>query len=125
MKAFLDTHAAVFMAAGDRAVFGAAALDLIDRSAVFCSPFVELELVFLHEIGRLKMDACALIGALATNYGVSLSEESTPEVVAEARQLSWTRDPFDRLIVATAALHRSPLITKDERILERYPRAVW
>jgi PIN domain nuclease of toxin-antitoxin system len=37
-------------------------------------------------------------------------------VVTQAMPLSWTRDPFDRLIVATAILHRAPLVTRDERI---------
>ncbi len=39
--------------------------------------------------------------------------------------LTWTRDPFDRWIVATAKLHRSPLITKDEKIQHHYADAIW
>ena len=39
--------------------------------------------------------------------------------------LSWTRDPFDRLLVATALLHQAPLVTCDTRIQENFPGAVW
>ena len=34
--------------------------------------------------------------------------------------MSWTRDPFDRVITAQAALEQDRLITKDRVILEKY-----
>jgi PIN domain nuclease of toxin-antitoxin system len=37
----------------------------------------------------------------------------------------WTRDPFDRLITAQAAVGSDVLITKDATITANYPRAVW
>jgi len=37
----------------------------------------------------------------------------------------WTRDPFDRLIVAHAAANDARLLTKDEKIRRHYKRAVW
>jgi hypothetical protein len=46
-------------------------------------------------------------------------------VVECARSLSWTRDPFDRLIVGQAIAHGKPLITKDAPIPANDPRAVW
>ena len=39
--------------------------------------------------------------------------------------MKWTRDPFDRLITAQAALDDSPLLTKDDTIHTYYPEAVW
>jgi len=39
--------------------------------------------------------------------------------------LSWTRDAFDRLIVAQAALDRAALVTRDRLILKHYPKALW
>jgi len=38
---------------------------------------------------------------------------------------TWTRDPFDRLIVANAKARNAWLITKDSRIASHYPGAVW
>jgi PIN domain nuclease of toxin-antitoxin system len=46
-------------------------------------------------------------------------------LVPLAMPLSWTRDPFDRLLVATALLHEAPLITRDARIQEHFAGAVW
>ncbi len=56
---------------------------------------------------------------------VTVSRDRVETVVERAMTLSWTRDPFDRVIVATADLHGAPLLTRDERIRENYPAAVW
>lgn len=45
--------------------------------------------------------------------------------MTHALKESWTRDPFDRLIVANAKAAGAPLITKDERIRKHYRRAIW
>ena len=47
------------------------------------------------------------------------------DVVAKAMDLHWTRDPFDRLLVATAVLHKAPFVTRDQKILEHFDGAVW
>lgn len=47
------------------------------------------------------------------------------DVVRRALALSWTRDPFDRLIVAQAAVRQAPLVTKDRTIGRRYRAGVW
>ena len=39
--------------------------------------------------------------------------------------MTWTRDPFDRVIVANAALNGNILISKDQNILEHYIHARW
>jgi PIN domain nuclease of toxin-antitoxin system len=46
-------------------------------------------------------------------------------VIQAATGLSWTRDPFDRLISAHAIVTNSPLITADETIREHLALAVW
>ena len=46
-------------------------------------------------------------------------------IVDRARELTWTRDPFDRLLVAHALLHEAAFVTHDRRIHEHLPTAVW
>jgi hypothetical protein len=47
------------------------------------------------------------------------------KIVAASFQLRWSRDPFDRLIVAQAIAGEGTLITKDERIRVNFSRALW
>ncbi|CAC9532590.1 hypothetical protein BHECKSOX_1240 [Bathymodiolus heckerae thiotrophic gill symbiont] len=42
-----------------------------------------------------------------------------------AIKVDWTRDVFDRLIVAQAMADKAELITKDGNILKHYNKAVW
>jgi PIN domain nuclease of toxin-antitoxin system len=46
-------------------------------------------------------------------------------LVPLAMPLTWTRDPLDRLLVATALLHQAPLVTRDARIQENFAGAIW
>ena len=125
MKAFLDTHAAVALEEGATEVFGRAALDVLERAALLVSPIVRLELAFLSEIGRLTVDPDEVLNNLSTRLGVVQADDPMAAVVVEAMRLAWTRDPFDRLLVATAALHQAPLITKDQSIHEHFEDAIW
>jgi PIN domain nuclease of toxin-antitoxin system len=47
------------------------------------------------------------------------------KVINFALELTWTRDPFDRIIVAQAAVNQSTLITKDTVIRDHYPHTFW
>jgi len=123
VKVFLDTHAAVMLWNGD--AFAPKSEDLLERSAIFVSPAVRLELAFLREIERLKVSADEILGALAAELGVVQSDDPLQDVVAKAVDLRWTRDPFDRLLVGTAILHRAPFVTRDQHILENFEGAVW
>jgi PIN domain nuclease of toxin-antitoxin system len=46
-------------------------------------------------------------------------------VVDSAVGIDWTRDTFDRLIVAEAQCANAVLVTKDLRIRGNYNRAIW
>lgn len=99
----------------------------IDTAAcLFVSPIVELELACLHEIGRATRTAAAILDALRRDLDLETCKKLPfASVVGAALGLTWTRDPFDRLIVAQAARGKAPLLTADRVILERYPKAFW
>ncbi|MEW6429296.1 MAG: hypothetical protein AB1568_14815 [Thermodesulfobacteriota bacterium] len=44
-------------------------------------------------------------------------------IITEAQPQGWTRDPFDRIITATAAAREATLLTRDESIRNHYPKA--
>ncbi len=125
LKAFLDTHAAVFLWSGEAQAFGTASHELLENSIVLVSAFVRLELAFLREMGRLVVPPDEILGGLVADCGVALSDDPLPAILEQALHLTWTRDPFDRLLVATASLHQAPFISRDRKIHEHYGRAVW
>jgi PIN domain nuclease of toxin-antitoxin system len=79
----------------------------------------------LHEIGRIKHSASAVVDTLATDLGLRVCDLPFRTVVEYALKENWGRDPFDRLIVANAKAAEAPLITKDARIRRHYSRVVW
>jgi len=97
----------------------------MEAEAVAVSPIVELELTYLYEIGRVSEPAAAPLSALERSLGLQVVDTSLTELVGAASGLSWTRDPFDRLIAAHAIVANAPLITADETILEHLPLATW
>lgn len=125
MKAFLDTHAAIFLWEGRTEVFGKASREILERGTLLLSPLVRLELGFLQEVGKLKVDPDLILGSLTADYGVAIRSDPMDDLISLAMPLHWTRDPFDRLLVATALLHEAPLVTRDARIRENFAGAVW
>jgi len=89
------------------------------------SPFVALELAYMHEIGRARDSVPAMLAALRRDTGLEVAEIPLVELIDAAIDISWTRDPFDRLIAAHAIVADVPLITADEMILEHLPLATW
>jgi len=125
VKAFLDTHAAVFLWEGRVEAFGAGARQLLERAALFVSPLVRLELAFLKEVGKIKVEPDLIVGTLLADLGVTVAKDPLESLIPLAMPLGWTRDPFDRLLVATAILHRAPFVTRERGIHEHFAEAVW
>jgi len=98
---------------------------MLETEEAFISPVVELELTYLHEVGKVSEPAAAPLSALRRSVGLQVADESLEAVVAAAVRLNWTRDPFDRLIAAQAILADAPLLTADRTILEHLPQATW
>jgi PIN domain nuclease of toxin-antitoxin system len=125
VKAFLDTHSAVFLWEGRNEVFGPGSRELLEQAILLISPMVRLELQFLREVGKLKVEPDLLLGSLTADLGVAMTSEPLDALVPLAMSLSWTRDPFDRMLVATALLHQAPFVTRDRKIRENFQNAVW
>jgi len=122
---YLDTHVVVWLYAGLSEKFTDRGIDLLENRQLFISPMVQLELQYLKEIQRITVDSALMIETLAYSIGLQTCQTSFAQIVAESITETWTRDPFDRLIVAQAKTRKAPLLTQDRLILEHYPQAVW
>jgi PIN domain nuclease of toxin-antitoxin system len=126
MSAYLDTHVVIWLCENKPAKLSAAALDAINENDLLISPAVLIELNFLLQIGRIIRNPLDLAKQLRTQLGVQVCNHSFADMAETALFESWTRDPFDLLIVANAKANGySPLVTQDEKIREHYPKAVW
>lgn len=103
----------------------AAAHAAIDEHEPRFSPIAALELTYLHEIRRARDPLSTMLAALRRDIGLELLDASATELAQAATDLSWTRDPFDRLIAAHAIVANAPLVTADETMLENLPEAIW
>lgn len=122
---FLDTHVLVWLYEGLLEKIPKTIQEKLDTMDLFISPMVELELNFLYEIGRITVMGPDIVHHLDAHLGINVSRIDFYRVVEEAQKQNWTRDPFDRLIVANAAVFQAPLVTKDERIKQHYSLAIW
>jgi PIN domain nuclease of toxin-antitoxin system len=99
--------------------------NLIESGEPLVSPIVELELTYLYEVGRVTEPAAAPLSTLQKTIGLQISDVSAAKLVQAATGLTWTRDPFDRMIAAQAIVADVPLITADRTILANLPLATW
>lgn len=121
---FLDTHVFVRLYAEPKAV-PSAILAMLNIHDLRISPTVLLETEYFHEIKRVDRSANNIYQDLHLRLGITVDNTDFSAITQNALELSWTRDPFDRLIVAHAATLKSPLITSDGTILQHYEKAIW
>jgi PIN domain nuclease of toxin-antitoxin system len=114
----LDTHALLWLHQGNRR----AQPLLAPKARLRTSPASLLELQFLVEAGRLRLKHRAGVEALFADPRWIVDEPPSGAWFARALDLDWTRDPFDRLLVAHALLRGWELATADSVILENLPK---
>jgi PIN domain nuclease of toxin-antitoxin system len=123
---YLDTHVVLWLYLRKGEGISERARQSIEyEPEILISPMALLELDYLHEIGRTTLGSELVFNYLHQRIDLQVCQKSFTDVIRKASQLSWTRDPFDRVITAQAATDGSSLITKDELILHHYENAVW
>ncbi len=98
---------------------------LINDQDIFISPIVRLELQYLFEIQRIIVEPKDIIIDLSDRIGLQICDKNFNTIISKASGFSWTRDPFDRIIVANAAINQDVLVTRDRTILDHYKKALW
>ena len=124
--AYLDTQVVVWLATGKLSRFSSNSRDLLEGTGLLLSPIVLLELEYLYELKRIKLPARDIQRKLEHEVDARLCELPFATIAEAALDEKWSRDPFDRMIVANAKANGFAwLISADEEIRKHYPRAVW
>jgi PIN domain nuclease of toxin-antitoxin system len=129
--AVTDTHALIFHAAGSGTLGRGAAAFFArceQRQAIVYVPTVVMwECSLLARVSRINLHRTvrAFFDDLFSNPAYQPLEVE-PEHVYRATELSFTRDPFDALICASAQTLELPLITRDAQIrASGVVRVIW
>jgi PIN domain nuclease of toxin-antitoxin system len=123
---YVDTQVAVWLAEANLAKISQRVLSLIQAGDVRISPMAVVELQYLYEIRRIIVTPQDILVKLNVEIGLTVCDHPFPIIAEIALGEAWTRDPFDRIIVAHARANGvAPLLTKDEAIRANYTNARW
>ncbi len=110
----LDTNAVIWLAQGHRR-----ARPLERTPRLYLSPATLLELQFLVEAGGLQLAPGRSILSIGEDPRWMLDDPASAKWFIAAAEVGWTRDPFDRLLVAHARVRGWRLATADRSLVER------
>lgn len=114
MKALLDTHFLLWLVLDLPRIDEFPWLEKYRPWGV--SPVTFLEVEFLAELGRLEVRQPDFADAVGEDPRFVVDEVPLVKLIRNTLPLSWTRDPFDRLLAAHSTARRLPLCTLDRRI---------
>jgi PIN domain nuclease of toxin-antitoxin system len=117
----VDSHIVIWLAA-DPTRLSKTAIKIISEARAVGSPLAiascsmyEFALTVVRNRAGTNLSLDVLMKELTAKFAVL---PLTPEIAAVAAKMpdSFPRDPFDRMIAATAVVHGAPLITADGSI---------
>lgn len=118
----IDTHILLWLLSDSKRLKEISWLD--DGSRWTISPISLLEMKFLQEVGKLDIDLSEIIKRLRQDERFVIDDIHLEDLCLAALDLSWTRDPFDRLLVAHSLVRALPFGTQDQLIRKNFSRVI-
>jgi PIN domain nuclease of toxin-antitoxin system len=124
LKLLLDTHAALWFLSGDERLSEGAKGHLTDdTNRILLSAAVVWEVAVKRSLGKLVVPEDYL--SLLLGAGVQALAVSVDHAAAIER-LPWHhRDPFDRMLVAQAAIEGAALVSRDDALRPYGVALIW
>lgn len=124
MKLLLDTHAALWFLSGDARLGDNARRHLTDETnRVLLSAAVVWEVAIKRALGKLVVPAEYL--SLLLDAGVQALSVSVEHAAAVEHLPLHHRDPFDRVLVAQAAVEGAALVSHDAALVHYDVTLIW
>jgi len=123
----LDTHTAIWYFNGDKALSKTAKEIILELSnQIFLSVSSAWELAIKISLGKLEFKGhVARFIHLAETYGFSILPIKTAHLTILESLPLLHRDPFDRLLIATAISEQMTLIRADKNIAQYNIPLIW
>ena len=121
----IDTHIAIWLYENKLDNLTSRAKEAIENNQIILPNMVRLELSYLYEIKRIKKKPETVINTLSEEIFLITPEVPMSLVVSNAQDLTWTRDPFDRIICAETLVHDARLVTHDGVIRRNFEFVIW
>ena len=119
MSVLLDTHFLVWLTLASKRL---AEFPWLNRYRPWgISPVSLLEIQYLAEIGKLSVNNPKFTQTVVNDPRFVVDDIGIETLVSQALTLTWTRDPFDRLLAAHSMARRVPLCTTD-RVMRSHHR---
>jgi PIN domain nuclease of toxin-antitoxin system len=124
LKLLLDTHAALWFLSGDERLGQSAKHHLTDgANRVLLSAAVVWEIAMKRSLGKLVVPEEYL--SLLLDAGVQALPVTIEHAAAVESLPSHHRDPFDRMLVAQAAVEGAALVSRDDALRAYGVTLVW
>jgi PIN domain nuclease of toxin-antitoxin system len=123
----LDTHTAIWYFNGDKALSKTAKEIILDLSnQIHLSISSAWELAIKISLGKLEFNGqVARFINLAETYGFNILPIKT-DYLSALESLPWIhRDPFDRLLIATAISEQMTFISADRNVAQYNVSLIW
>lgn len=128
MRLLLDTHAFLWLDAGDRRLVRPVS-DLLQDPAnqLFISTAVAWEIAIKYRVGRLELDAepHLLVPRAVSAYGLQVLPVQLEHALRVSSLPLLHGDPFDRLLIAQAQIEGLTVVTRDPRIHQYDVPVIW
>lgn len=124
MKLLLDTHAALWLLSGDDRLSENATRQLTDpTNRVLLSAAVVWEVAVKRSLGKLVVPGEYL--SLLLDSGVQPLAVSVDHAAAVEHLPPHHRDPFDRVLIAQAAVEGAALVSDDDALRRYQVTVIW
>jgi len=118
MTCLLDTHFVIWLTSNARTLRRYGWIRHYEPWVV--SPISFLEIQLLTESGKLRIKNPEFTQTFLSDTRFAVDDVPFVTLIQKSLDLSWSRDPFDRLIAAHSLTRRLPLCTVDTIMLENH-----
>lgn len=113
---FIDTHIPAWLYNGDMDCFTPKCVRTLNSHDIYISPICTWELSYVQKIGKITKGPRDIIVFLGNSIDLRMDDVLLSKFMKLAIDGKWTRDSFDRLIVAHAKKRNAVLISADRTI---------